>query len=31
MPTYDLWIAAFKDSEQNILSLMAEVPKNAAA
>jgi len=30
MPTYDLWIAAFKDSEQNILSLMSEVPKKAA-
>jgi methylmalonyl-CoA/ethylmalonyl-CoA epimerase len=29
MPSYDLWIAAFKDSEQNVLSLMSEVPKKA--
>ena len=25
MGTYDLWIAAFRDSEQNILALMSEV------
>ena len=30
-PTYDLWIVAFKDSEDNVLSLMSEVPKKAAA
>jgi predicted enzyme related to lactoylglutathione lyase len=28
-PSYDLWIAAFRDSEQNLLSLMSEVPKKA--
>ena len=30
MPTYDLWLADFKDSEGNILALMSEVPKEAA-
>jgi methylmalonyl-CoA/ethylmalonyl-CoA epimerase len=27
MPTYELWLAEFRDSEQNVLSLMAEVPR----
>jgi len=27
MPTYDLWMAAFRDSEGNILQLMSEVPR----
>jgi methylmalonyl-CoA/ethylmalonyl-CoA epimerase len=27
MPTYDLWMTAFWDSEGNIMQLMAEVPK----
>jgi predicted enzyme related to lactoylglutathione lyase len=27
MPTYDLWMAAFRDSEGNIMQLMAEKPK----
>jgi predicted enzyme related to lactoylglutathione lyase len=27
MQTYDLWLAEFRDSEGNILSLMSEVPK----
>lgn len=31
MPTYELWLAEFRDSEQNVLSLMSEVPRNAAA
>ena len=26
MPTHDLWMAAFRDSEENILQLMSEVP-----
>ena len=30
MPTYDLWLADFKDSESNILALMSEVPKEVA-
>jgi methylmalonyl-CoA/ethylmalonyl-CoA epimerase len=30
MPTYDLWLADFKDSEGNILALMSEVPKSVA-
>lgn len=30
MPTYDLWLADFKDSEGNILALMSEVPKQVA-
>ena len=27
MATYDLWMAFFRDSENNLLSLMSEVPK----
>jgi len=27
MPTHDLWIAAFRDTEKNYLSLMSEVPR----
>jgi methylmalonyl-CoA/ethylmalonyl-CoA epimerase len=27
MPTYDLWMAAFRDSEGNIMQLMSEVPR----
>jgi methylmalonyl-CoA/ethylmalonyl-CoA epimerase len=30
MPTYDLWLADFKDSEGNILALMSEVPRDVA-
>ncbi|HKP37778.1 MAG TPA: VOC family protein [Pyrinomonadaceae bacterium] len=30
MPTYDLWLADFKDSEDNILALMSEVPRAVA-
>jgi predicted enzyme related to lactoylglutathione lyase len=30
MPSYDLWLADFKDSEGNILALMSEVPKEVA-
>ena len=30
MPTYDLWLADFKDSEGNYLALMSEVPKQVA-
>ncbi len=30
MPTYDLWLADFKDSEGNFLALMSEVPKQVA-
>jgi len=30
MPTYELWLAEFRDSEQNVLSLMSEVPKKTA-
>jgi methylmalonyl-CoA/ethylmalonyl-CoA epimerase len=26
MGTYDLWLAAFRDSENNLLALMSEVP-----
>jgi methylmalonyl-CoA/ethylmalonyl-CoA epimerase len=29
MPTYDLWMAFFRDSEQNFLALMSEVPHAA--
>ena len=28
MPTYDLWMAAFWDSEGNIMQLMSEVSRN---
>jgi methylmalonyl-CoA/ethylmalonyl-CoA epimerase len=31
MPTYELWLAEFRDSEQNVLSLMSEMPRQAAA
>ena len=27
MPTYDLWLAEFRDSENNVLALMCEKPK----
>ncbi len=27
MPTHDLWMAFFRDSEQNLLALMSEVPR----
>ena len=27
MPTYDLWMTAFRDSEGNIMQLMSEKPK----
>lgn len=30
MPTYDLWLADFRDSEGNILALMSEVPRDVA-
>ena len=30
MPTYDLWLADFRDSEGNLLALMSEVPKQVA-
>ena len=30
MPTYDLWLADFKDSEGNFLALMSEVPRQVA-
>lgn len=29
MPAYDLWMAAFRDSEGNIMQLMSEVPRAA--
>ena len=29
MPTYDLWMNAFRDSEGNIMELMSEVPRGA--
>jgi methylmalonyl-CoA/ethylmalonyl-CoA epimerase len=28
MGTYDLWLAAFRDSENNLLALMGHVPKD---
>ncbi len=28
MGTYDLWLASFRDSENNLLALMSNVPKN---
>lgn len=28
MPAYDLWMAFFRDSEKNLLSLMSEVPRS---
>jgi methylmalonyl-CoA/ethylmalonyl-CoA epimerase len=27
MPTYDLWMSAFRDSERNIMQLMSEIPR----
>ena len=30
MPTYDLWLADFRDSENNLLALMSEVPRAVA-
>ena len=27
MPTYDLWMNAFQDSEGNIMELMSEIPR----
>jgi len=27
MPAYDLWMSAFRDSEENIMQLMSEVPR----
>jgi methylmalonyl-CoA/ethylmalonyl-CoA epimerase len=27
MPTHDLWMAFFRDTEQNFLGLMSEVPR----
>ncbi|MEP6818652.1 MAG: VOC family protein [bacterium] len=29
MGTYDLWLASFRDSENNLLALMGHVPKTA--
>jgi methylmalonyl-CoA/ethylmalonyl-CoA epimerase len=29
MPTHDLWLAEFRDSENNVLALMCEKPKEA--
>jgi methylmalonyl-CoA/ethylmalonyl-CoA epimerase len=29
MPGHDLWMAFFRDSEQNLLALMSEVPRTA--
>lgn len=29
MVTYDLWLASFRDSENNLLSLMGHVPKSS--
>jgi len=30
MPTYDLWLADFKDSEGNFVALMSEIPREVA-
>ena len=30
MPSYDLWLADFRDSEGNLLALMSEVPRQVA-
>ena len=27
MPTHDLWMTFFRDSEQNLLALMCEMPQ----
>jgi methylmalonyl-CoA/ethylmalonyl-CoA epimerase len=29
MPNHDLWMTFFRDSEQNLLALMSEVPRTA--
>jgi methylmalonyl-CoA/ethylmalonyl-CoA epimerase len=29
MPTHDLWMTHFRDSEQNLLALMCEMPQAA--
>ena len=29
MQTYDLWMVAFRDSEENIMQLMSEVPRSS--
>lgn len=29
MPTYDLWMTFFRDSEDNVLALMSEVPRTS--
>jgi len=29
MPTYDLWMVGFRDSEDNIMQLMSEVPRSS--
>ena len=29
MPKYDLWMTFFRDSENNLLALMSEVPRPA--
>jgi methylmalonyl-CoA/ethylmalonyl-CoA epimerase len=29
MPDHDLWLAEFRDSEENVLALMSEVPHSA--
>jgi len=29
MPNHDLWMTFFRDSEQNLLALMSEVPRSA--
>ncbi|MGH9873168.1 MAG: VOC family protein [Pyrinomonadaceae bacterium] len=29
MATYDLWLASFRDSENNLLALMGQVPKSS--
>jgi len=31
MPKYDLWMTFFRDSENNLLALMSEVPRPAAS
>jgi methylmalonyl-CoA/ethylmalonyl-CoA epimerase len=29
MPGYDLWMAFFEDTEQNVFALMSEVPRES--
>jgi methylmalonyl-CoA/ethylmalonyl-CoA epimerase len=31
MPNHDLWMTFFRDSEQNLLALMSEVPRRRSA